>query len=72
MIVTKDTNLGEVVHSFPQAAHIMLEYGLHCVGCHFNAYDSVEMGAKIHGMTETEVEEMVDRINAAIKEGGAA
>lgn len=72
MQVTKDTNLGEVVHSYPQAAHIMLEYGLHCVGCHFNAYDSVEMGAKIHGMTDSEVEEMIDRINASIKEASKA
>ncbi len=66
MQVTKDTNLGEVALSYPQAAQIMLDYGLHCVGCHFNAYDTVAMGAKIHGMTDDEVEEMVGRINEAI------
>lgn len=66
MQVTKDTNLGEIAHSYPQAAQIMLEYGLHCVGCHFNTMDSVAMGAKIHGMSDEEVDEMVGRINDSI------
>ncbi len=66
MQVTKDSVLGDVAKSYPQAAEIMLEYGLHCVGCFANAYDTVEMGARIHGMTETEVDEMVGRINDAI------
>lgn len=65
-LVTKDTNLGEVAHSYPQAAQIMLEYGLHCVGCHFNSFDTVAMGAKIHGMMDEEVDEMVERINESI------
>lgn len=66
MVATKDTNLGDLAKTFPQAAQIMLEYGLHCVGCFANQFDTIEMGAKIHGMTEDEVDEMVERINAAI------
>ncbi len=65
--VTKETNLGDVAKSYPAAAQIMLEYGLHCVGCFANQFDTVEMGARIHGLTEVEVQEMVDRINQAIE-----
>jgi hydroxylamine reductase len=64
--VTRDTNLGDLAKSYPQAAAIMLDYGLHCVGCFANAYDTIETGARIHGMTETEVEEMIERLNGAV------
>lgn len=66
MTVTRDTNLGDLAKSYPQAAAIMLDYGLHCVGCFANAYDTIETGARIHGMTETEVEEMIERLNGAV------
>lgn len=64
--VTNDSNLGDLAKSYPAAAQIMLEYGLHCVGCFANQFDTVGMGAKIHGLTDVEVQEMVDRINQAI------
>jgi hybrid cluster-associated redox disulfide protein len=70
--VTRDTNLGELVKSYPQAGVILLEYGLHCVGCFANTYDTVEMGARVHGMTDEEVDEMIGRVNDAIGEGAAA
>lgn len=70
--VTKDTNLGELVKSYPQAGPLLLEYGLHCVGCFANTYDSIEMGARVHGMTDEEVEEMIGRVNDLISEGAAA
>jgi len=58
--------IGDVVAAFPQAATIMLGHGLHCVGCHANAFDTVEDGARGHGMPEQEIMQMIDEINAAI------
>ena len=72
MQVTKQTNLGELVKSYPQTAPIMLEYGLHCVGCFANQFDTIEMGARIHGMTDEEVDEMVERLNDSVAEREAA
>jgi len=69
--VTKDMLLGEVVARHPEAAQVMLEYGLHCVGCFANAYDTVEVGAKVHGMSDAEVDQMVEKVNRAIEKGGA-
>ncbi|MBI4281512.1 DUF1858 domain-containing protein [Candidatus Uhrbacteria bacterium] len=61
--VTKDMLLGTVVSEYPEAAEVMLEYGLHCVGCFANMYDTVEIGAKVHGMTEEEIEKMITDVN---------
>ena len=64
--VTGEMIIGDVVAAFPQAAPIMLSYGLHCVGCHANAFDTVEDGARGHGMPDEEIAQMIDEINAAI------
>ncbi|OGC70043.1 hypothetical protein A2415_01650 [candidate division WWE3 bacterium RIFOXYC1_FULL_39_7] len=64
--ITKDMNLGEIVFKYPEAAEVFTDYGLHCVGCIANSYDTVEMGAKIHHMTDEEIDEMVERVNEAV------
>jgi len=62
-VVTKHMILGEVARLYPKSAEIMLEYGLHCVGCFANAFDTIEDAMKIHGLTEQNIGEMVARIN---------
>jgi hybrid cluster-associated redox disulfide protein len=64
--VTKDMNLGELVAKYPEAAEVILDYGLHCVGCFASSFDTIEAGAKVHGLNDEEIEEMVDRINEVI------
>lgn len=64
--ITKEMNLGEVVRMYPQAGPIMLEYGLHCVGCFANAFDTIEAAMKIHGLSEADIKEMIERINEKI------
>ena len=64
--ITKDTNIGELVMKYPEVAEVLLDYGLHCVGCFANTFDTIEMGAKIHGMDDSEVLELVERVNEVI------
>lgn len=65
-LVTGDMIIGDIVAAFPQAVPVMLGYGLHCVGCHAQAFDTVEDGARGHGMPDEEIKQMIDEINAAI------
>lgn len=67
--ITKDNNLAELIQNHPVLEEVLLDYGLHCVGCALNAFDSVEDGAKIHGMDDEEIQELVDRINEVIETG---
>lgn len=64
--VTKDANLGAVVFRFPQVEEVLLDYGLHCTSCIAAGFDTIEMGAKAHGMPDDEVEEMIERMNEVI------
>jgi hybrid cluster-associated redox disulfide protein len=67
--VTKDMNLADVLFKYPDVSEVLLDYGLHCVGCFANSFDTIEAGAKIHGMSDEEVEEMVQRVNEVIEFG---
>ena len=65
-LVTKDMVIGDVLKKYPDAAVIMLEHGLHCVGCHANVFDTIEAGCKVHGLDDETVESLVTEINKFI------
>lgn len=65
-IVTSDMNIGDVVAKYPEAAEIMTGYGLHCVGCHVNPYETIQAGALGHGMKQETVDNMMKEINEAV------
>ncbi len=64
--ITKDMTIGEVVAKWPETAEIMLGYGLHCIGCHVNPYESIEGGAMGHGMSSETVDGMLKEMNEAV------
>lgn len=58
-IITKETTIGEALQIYPGSAEIMLDYGPHCIGCHVNPYESIEDGAKSHGMDDSTVQKII-------------
>ena len=64
--VSKSMTLGEVVEKFPESAEVMMNYGLHCIGCHVASWETIEQGALGHGLGEKEIEKMVTEINEKI------
>ena len=49
----------ELVEKYPNVIPVLMGYGLHCVGCNFSQFDTLENGAKIHGIDEEEFELML-------------
>jgi len=65
--ITRNTNLGQIIQSHPKLAQVLVEdYGLHCAGCYAAAFDSLEQGAAIHGMSEKQIEKMIKHLNELI------
>ncbi len=62
--ISKDMLIGEVVKKYPESIGIMLEHGLHCVGCHVATWETIEQGAIGHGI---DVNKLVRDINEKIK-----
>lgn len=50
MSITKDTTIEEVVKKYPETMMVFMKHGLHCVGCHVSAFESIEQGAIAHGI----------------------
>ena len=69
-LVTKNMIIKDVIEKFPISAEIMESYGLHCVGCSANTSDTVEVGAKFHGIPDEEITAMVNELNKLIEKGG--
>ena len=65
--VDKNWTVGDIVSKFPSSAEIMLGHGLHCVGCGVAYWETLEQGGKGHGMSDEEIGQIVDEINAAAK-----
>ena len=61
--ITKEMLIGDVVEKFPDTAVVMMNNGLHCIGCHVSASETIEEGSKAHGMTDEQVDKMVEDMN---------
>jgi iron-sulfur cluster insertion protein len=66
--VARDMPIGAVIKQFPQVAEVFLQYGLHCVGCHVSYWETIEEGARGHGMSDEEIDMMVRDANLIIKD----
>ena len=66
--ITKDIKINDLIDKYPEITPILLGYGLHCVGCNFSHHDTVAIGAKVHGLTDEDLEMMIRDANALIKE----
>ncbi|MGM5482455.1 MAG: DUF1858 domain-containing protein [Nanobdellota archaeon] len=64
--ITKNMGIMEVVQNYPDAAPVFAQFGLGCVGCMAAQFESIEEGAKAHGMDDKKVEEMIQALNMAI------
>ena len=56
--ITKQMSIGEVLDIDRTTAPIMMEYGMHCMGC--SMMETLEMGCAAHG---TDADELVTRLN---------
>ncbi len=57
----KDTRIGEILEKDPKKAEILLEVGMHCIGCPASQMETLEEACEVHGI---DVEEVVEKLNA--------
>ena len=66
--VTKTMTFSEAMQASQLAGLIFLKYGMHCIGCHMAEDETIENGAKAHGLSDKDIKNMIDEINEKIKE----
>ena len=62
--VTKDTLIGELLQmDVERVAPILMNIGIHCLGCPSSQMESIEQAAMVHGV---DAQGLVDQINDAL------
>ena len=69
MKITKNAFINDVIEKHPEVAEILMGYGLHCAGCHFSDQDTLEAGAKIHGLNDGIIDMIIRDVNMVVKNG---
>ncbi|MGN0484872.1 MAG: DUF1858 domain-containing protein [Lachnospiraceae bacterium] len=59
--VSKTTMIGELLQIDENVAPILLEIGMHCLGCPSSQMETIEEAAQVHGV---DPDALVDKINA--------
>lgn len=58
--ITKDTIIAEVIQINPNAAQILMSYGMHCIGCAIAHGETVGQAAEVHG---ADLDAMLEELN---------
>lgn len=58
--VTKDTMIGDLLQIDQNVAPLLLNIGMHCLGCPSSQMETIEEAAMVHGI---DADELVGKIN---------
>ncbi len=61
MKYNKETKIGEIIEKTPEKAEILLNAGMHCLGCPASQMETLEEACQVHGI---DVDELVEKLNA--------
>lgn len=60
-MIDKNTPIIEALRSHPEARNIFLKHGMGCIGCMGSTSETIDNGAKMHGI---DVKALVRELNA--------
>ncbi|MDK2565033.1 DUF1858 domain-containing protein [Romboutsia sedimentorum] len=59
-MITKDTIIADIIKAKPNAAQILMSYGMGCIGCPSAQMERLEQACEIHGLN---LEEIIEKLN---------
>ncbi|MDP2766311.1 MAG: DUF1858 domain-containing protein [Candidatus Methanoperedens sp.] len=68
MPINKEMTIEEVVTQYPETMMVFMRHGLHCVGCHVSAFESIEEGAMAHGINVDALVSDLNKVAASRKQ----
>ncbi len=49
-MVSKDMTIGQLIAQFPNVAPVLMQIGMHCLGCPSAQAETLEEAAMVHGI----------------------
>ncbi len=62
-LISKNMTFAEIMEKHPDAANVLFENGLYCIGCGMAMYETLEQGCMVHGMSKKEIDELIKKMN---------
>ena len=59
-MIKKEDNIMEVINEYPKTYSVFILYGIHCIGCAFSSFETIEQGAQAH---EINADELIKALN---------
>ena len=59
--ITKEMTIGEILNQAPEVAPLLMQAGMHCLGCPSAQGESLEEAAMVHGM---DINDLMAKIEA--------
>ena len=60
--ITKDMTIGEIIVTNPDVVPVLLDAGMHCLGCPASQGESLEEAAMVHGIDIDELMEAIGKL----------
>lgn len=60
-MIEKTTKIGDLLKETPEKADILLEAGMHCLGCPASQEETIEEACIVHGI---DVDEIIKKLNS--------
>lgn len=57
--ITKDMTIGEIIQANPDVVPVLLDAGMHCLGCPAHQFETLEEAAGVHGI---DIDELLKKI----------
>lgn len=59
-MITKEMTIGEILRQNPESAEVLMDCGMHCLGCPSSQMESLEEACMVHGM---DAETVLEKLN---------
>ena len=65
--ISKGMLISEAIDLHPDIAPIIMDYGVHCIGCGGASFETIEEGFMGHGIPDDEIDRIIDDLNEFVK-----
>jgi hybrid cluster-associated redox disulfide protein len=65
--ISKGMIISEVVDTHPDVIPILIQNGMHCIGCGASMFETLEEGLMGHGMDDGEIDKIIDELNIYVQ-----
>lgn len=59
--INKKMSFADILNEYPEAGELLMEEGLHCIGCPMAMMETLEEGCKAHGLDPDKLTKKINK-----------